>query len=219
MLLAEGQAKHNAIAEKLGIDVRTLQRWRDDEEFDDEYKDLKNQLQVRVRNEFLAEREGRLTRKMRRHDLLTAKIEKRAQEDAAEGAQPPSIEQQRIDLATYRELSRLEAEIAKELDQSIPGKATPIERTKEPNLDCLTNEEIDVMTMINTKVAAFNPWIKTRWLGKLSDKEIEKAETTVAKMWSERSHFYEPGEEPPVPPVCHYKKNLKAMQKNQPTQA
>ena len=119
----------------------------------------------------------------------------------------------------YCELSKLEAEIAKELDQSIPGTAKQPDRKKQPNLDCLSNPEIDVMTMINSKVAAFNPWIRIKWLGKLSEEVIAKAEAMVTVMWNERSHYYEPGEEPPVPPVCRYKKNLKAMQKAQATGA
>jgi hypothetical protein len=210
MLLVEGQTKHKDIAEKLGIDVRTLRRWQDDEDFDEEYKDLKNQLQVRVRNEFLAEREGRLTRKMRRHDLLTAKIERRADAESAEGAEPPSVEQERISLAMYRELSRLEAEIAKELDQSIPGKATPVERKKKADLTCLNDQEVDVLVMLNAKVAAFNPWLESKYFGKLSDEELVKAEVHALKMWNERSHFWEPGQEPPKPPFPHYGKNRAA---------
>jgi len=181
------KTKHKAIAEQLGIDVRTLHRWQDDEYFNEEYRDLKNQLHVRVRNEFLAAREGRLSRKMRRHEMLTEMIEKRAEEDAVPGAGPVSVEQRRVDLALYRELSKLETEISKELDQNIQGTATPVVRKKKTDYSCLDNKEIDVLIMLNTKLAAINPAMDSKYYGKLSDDEIAKAEAHVLKMWNERS--------------------------------
>ena len=151
--------------------------------------------------------------------MLTEMIEKRAEEDAVPGAGPVSVEQRRVDLALYRELSKLEAEITKELDQNIPGTATPVVRKKKTDYSCLDNKEIDVLIMLNTKLAAINPAMDSKYYGKLSDDEIAKAEAHVLKMWNERSHFFEPGQEPPTPPICHYRKNRKAEQKAKANQA
>jgi len=41
--------------------------------------------------------------------------------------------------------------------------------------------------MLNTKLAAINPAMDSKYYGKLSDDEIAKAEAHVLKMWNERS--------------------------------
>ena len=159
----------NTIAETIGIDSRTLRRWKELPEFVEEIKGLHKELAKCARNRILSTREARLSEKMDRHSTLKRIIRKRAAEadPKVPGAdsglmikrvyttKDGTYEEYRIDHVTLRELSRLEDQIAKDLGQD---KTPPEEIKEEPieNIDFLTNDEVEVMIMIHNRVAEHN---------------------------------------------------------------
>ena len=58
-LIFNGVMELQHIADKLGINVRTLLRWRETDEFKDEVESLRKDFRKATRNEFLAMQEAR----------------------------------------------------------------------------------------------------------------------------------------------------------------
>jgi hypothetical protein len=147
-LLFEDRTTDQAIADQLKIDTRTLRRWRDIPEFIDLLSSLRQEFIEQTNTRLLATREARLASKMDRHRLLTEIIRQRAAADdpSIPGADTGLLVKRttqtkagetteyRVDHNILRELSRLEADIARELGQDKPVIAEPAEEHPEQDL-------------------------------------------------------------------------------------
>ena len=193
-LIFNGVMELQHIADKLGINVRTLLRWRETDEFKEEIESLRKDFRKATRNEFLAMQEARLQFKMERHKRIWRTIEKRAEKANPDipgddtgilitktiKTKDAEITESRIDHASLRELSRLEDSIAKELGQD----KTPIEEelVPEEDISCLTRDELDVMSLIHNRIAQHNPHMQGIFFRDLMKFEVERKERKMHEM-------------------------------------
>ena len=194
----EDRLTDKTIAKRLEIDVKTLRRWKKMPEFTAEHENLQKEFIKRTRKRFLTNREARLNAKIDRHNMLTNIIEQRAA--AADPTIPGAdtglmikrvyttkekkYEEYRIDFAAIRELDRLETLIAKELGQD-KAPLEVIEEEPKEDLSCLTNEELDVMIMIDNKVVKHNPHLMGDTFHELQQYEITRATRRMEKLLEE----------------------------------
>jgi hypothetical protein len=200
-LLFEDRTTDQAIADQLKIDTRTLRRWRDIPEFIDLLSSLRQEFIEQTNKRLLATREARLASKMDRHRLLTEIIRQRAAADdpSIPGADTGLLVKRttqtkagetieyRVDHNILRELSRLEADIARELGQDKPVIAEPAEEHPEQDLTCLTNDELDIMIMICTKIAKHNPWMIGPAQQELTEFQIMRTERLIQNQLEQRN--------------------------------
>ena len=153
-LLLDVRLSAAQVAEKLGINDRTLRRWQEMPEFAAIIAEAREQLFKRNRQHMLACQQGRLDTKLERHRKLSAKLTR-----VLDDSDILSLEHTRIYLAISRELSRLEAEIARELGQEKPEKIE--EKFVEPEADFSTfsQDELICFHILDNKLAAANPWL------------------------------------------------------------
>jgi len=193
-LIFNGVMELQHIADKLGINVRTLHRWRETDEFKEEIESLRKDFRKATRNEFLAMQEARLQFKMERHKRIWRTIEKRAEKANPDipgddtgilitktiKTKDAEITESRIDHASLRELSRLEDSIAKELGQD----KTPIEEEEEivEDISFLTRDELDVMTLIHNRIEKHNPHMQGIYYRDLMKYEVERKERKMHEM-------------------------------------
>ena len=193
-LIFNGVMELQHIADKLGINVRTLLRWRETDEFKEEVESLRKDFRKATRNEFLAMQEARLQFKMERHKRIWRTIEKRAEKANPDipgddtgilitktiKTKDAEITESRIDHASLRELSRLEDSIAKELGQD----KTPIQEDEEPeeDIDFLTPDELDVMILIHNRIMEHNPQSRSIYYRDLQDYERARKQKAMYKI-------------------------------------
>jgi hypothetical protein len=198
-LLFDNLATDQSIAGTVGIDVRTLRRWKEIPEFHAVVTDLKRQFAYSIRNHFLSAREARLSCKFERHRLLNAIIKERA--DAADPTIPGAstgllikrtthikdgtIEEYRIDHVTLRELDRLEDDIACELGQHNPPPAKE-EEDRDPDYSCLNRDELNILEFLENKIAAHNPWMLEPLHYQLFESDQIEASRLIDKVNKER---------------------------------
>jgi hypothetical protein len=92
--------------------------------------------------------------------------------------QTGTYEEYRVDHVTLREFNRLESDIAKELGQTEPEEEPEVEEPVE-DINCLSNDELDIMIMIHSKIKKHNPHIGGIFERELTLAEIAKAERLI----------------------------------------
>jgi len=141
-MLFDGQMPDTAIAQKVGIDVRTLSRWQKLPEFAAEFSCLRDEYKNSISQRSLIFKVRRLDTKLDRYQRLRRLIlerEKAADPNVAGdctglitkrivNTKNGVLIEARLDMALLREISRLENEIAKELACDTP--VPPIEDRK-----------------------------------------------------------------------------------------
>jgi transposase-like protein len=136
-LLAEGRFNYAEIAGQIGIDVRTIARWRKDEKFASRVEELRAELDATCMQRALARKEYRIGQLAERHSKLRQVIESRAaaEIDTRDGAagmdtglvcKRPVVSagelmgyEYEVDTGTLKELRAIEEAIAKELGQLV----------------------------------------------------------------------------------------------------
>ena len=153
-MLFDGQMTDTAIAEKVGIDVRTLSRWQKIPEFAAEFSCISDEYKNSIKQRSVIYKVRRLDAKLDRYRRLRCLIierEKAADPNVAGdctglitkrivNTKNGVLIEARLDMALLREISRLENEIAKELDNDTP---IPENRKREPNINDFINEGPD----------------------------------------------------------------------------
>jgi transposase-like protein len=136
-LLAEGRISYAEIAGQIGVDVRTLARWRIDEKFAARVEALRAELDAACMQRALARKEYRIGQLAERHSELRRVIESRATaeidaSDLAAGMDTGLVckkavvsagklmsYEYEVDTGTLRELRAIEEQVAKELGQIV----------------------------------------------------------------------------------------------------
>jgi hypothetical protein len=109
IFVAEDRKTDESIAKLVGVTRRTIANWKNDPEFVEAVDGERKAIIVLARTRFVATKEGRLKLKIDRHRCLMLSIE-----DGINSRDP------RGQVTLCRELSRLEAEIASELEPPLP---------------------------------------------------------------------------------------------------
>jgi hypothetical protein len=188
------------VAEKLGVDERTLRRWQNMSAFIDCIAELRHDFINKARRHILASKEYRLCCKMDRHRAITRIIAERAAAcdpsipGAASGLLTKRVRitkdgetiEYRFDSAPSKELSRLEAEINKELLQEEQKVMPENYELREPDLSALTQEDRDFIGACQTKINADNPWVDSIYRYPFPDHEVERVERAIAARKEEK---------------------------------
>jgi hypothetical protein len=151
-MLFDGEQSDKAIAEAVGVDVRTLRRWQELAEFTDEFNRISAEYRNGVRQRCLLVKAHRLGRKLDRYQCLNRLIHER---EKCAGSSVPGdctglivkriintkngiLIEARVDITTLREMSKLEEEIAREITYDNPGPALD-----EPKFKRMMDKAID----------------------------------------------------------------------------
>ena len=144
---------HNNVAAEIGVNVRTLRRWRALPEFIESVNAIRKELFDRNRENPLASRDAQISVKMTRYELLKASL-------ARSTELSDTYADKRIELAMSSELSRLDVEIAKDLGRYLlPPEPVVDKRRQKQDISCLTDDEMEVVNIIFNKICTHNPWM------------------------------------------------------------
>jgi hypothetical protein len=188
------------VAEKLGVDERTLRRWQNMSAFIDCIAELRHDFINKARRHILASKEYRLCCKMDRHRAITRIIAERAAAcdpsipGAASGLLTKRVRitkdgetiEYRFDSAPSKELSRLEAEINKELLQEEQKVMPENYFLIEPDTSALTKEDRAHIELCQAKLNADNPWLDSIYRHPFPDHEVERVERAIAARKEEK---------------------------------
>ena len=170
-LLFEDEITDKSVAVQVGIDIRTLRRWKALPEFVDEMAALIAEFAIGARALPLANKTILFNHKIERHQALRRALRRRAAltDPSIPGAEDGLVitrtlrtkegveyTEHRFDHATLRELNRLEADITRALDLLPPAPAK-VEEVED--LNCLSLDEMEIMEVLYNKIGAYNPGI------------------------------------------------------------
>ncbi len=160
-LIAEGRLEYGEIAEKIGVDVRTLLNWRKGTKFSERVEEISSEIADRMLRLAIARKEYRVAALNRHQTKLETLIEKRSQDmaDVPGGGETGLLVRQykvsgentvveyAFDAALSRELRAVKEQAAKELGQlvdksELTGKdGGPLKH--DITVEHLTDEQLD----------------------------------------------------------------------------
>jgi transposase-like protein len=132
-LIGQGRYNFSEIAEKAGVDVRTLNRWRKEDKFDAKVKELRAEMDKEALQRAIARKEYRVGVLADRHSKLSEVLEARAEvmgdipggrsgylvrSIVASGGELIGYEYA-VDTGALKELRAIEEQVAKELGQIV----------------------------------------------------------------------------------------------------
>jgi transposase-like protein len=144
-LVAEGRHEYIEIAEKVGVERRTLHRWRKDKKFAARVEQISAELSDRLLKRAIARKEYRVMVLNRMHTKIETLIEERAAnmgEEIAGGGTGLLVRQYKVsgenqvteyvyDSAAVRDLLKIQEQAAKELGQLVEKHEHKIRSVKD----------------------------------------------------------------------------------------